>query len=376
MKNKLLFIYYQNIKAGGVAKVLSNLANELVDKGYEVDILFLMTEHEDFYPIDHRVKKHYLDSFGHWAFGICKFNKKRLRFIPKLQNINDYIYQLGVTLLMNKWLKDNHKNYDNIISCWYKLSCSLALNKSVRHKTIAWEHISHTTGGFFWSRLRSYYKNLKTVISTNIPGENYFKTINKNAITIYNTMDNEVEAQNFLSLENKNNVISVVARLDPEKNISELVEIISQTNLPDGWKVIIIGSGSMENHIRKELIEKNLSSKIELLGSKNMEEVYELLRTSKINCLTSKVEALPTILIQAMFFSNVLIAYDCNYGPSDIINEKNGYLINLGDQRSFTEKLETLTHNEQFLNSLIQSSFMESQNWRKDAIIEKWKNIL
>lgn len=376
MGKKLLFIYYQNIKAGGVAKVLSNLANELVDKGYEVDILFLMAKHGDFYPLDDRIKKHYVDSFSYWTWSVCVFNKKYLRFLPKLQAINDYIYQLGVTLLMNKWLAKNHKNHENIISCWYKLSCTLALNKSVAKKTIAWEHISHKTGGAFWNRLRQNYKNLKTVISTNIPGEKYYRTVNKNAITIYNPMDNEIEKLNYIIPESKKNIISVVARLNPEKNIGEFVDIISKTDLPESWKVIIIGSGSEENMIRQEIIDKNLSSRIELCGSKNMDEVYELLRNSKINCLTSNVEALPTILIQAMFFSNVLLAYDCNYGPSDIINERNGHLISLGHQQSFIEKLEMLIHHEQLLNNLMQSSFIESQNWKKDAIVAKWKGIL
>lgn len=376
MGEKLLFIYYQNIKAGGVAKVLAYLVNELVDEGYEIDILFLMSEHNDFYPIDSRVKKHYVDSFAHWAFAICAFNKRRLRFIPKLQAINDYIYQLGVTLLMNKWLKENHKSYDNIISCWYKLSCTLALNKNVNRKTIAWEHISYKTGNAFWNYLRRSYKNLKAIISTNIPGEKFYKTINQNSTTIYNPMDKELELQNYIPTEDKENTISVVARLDPEKNISEFINIISETQLPENWKVVIIGSGSMESEIRNQVINQNLSSKIELLGSKNMDEVYELLSKSKINCLTSNVEALPTILIQSMFFSNALVAYDCTYGPSDIINEKNGFLIPLGEKATFIDKLNYLVNNPISLDKLMKSSFEESQKWKKDAIIEKWKNVL
>ena len=85
MSPKLLFIYYQNIKAGGVAKVLSNLVNELVNEGYEIDILFLMEKHDDFYPIDPRVKKHYIDSFDYWTWRLCAFNKKTSVLFQKLQ---------------------------------------------------------------------------------------------------------------------------------------------------------------------------------------------------------------------------------------------------------------------------------------------------
>jgi len=104
--------------------------------------------------------------------------------------------------------------------------------------------------------------------------------------------------------------------------------------------------------------------------------VYELINKSKINCLTSTAEALPTILIQAMFCSNALIAYDCNYGPSDIINENNGFLIPLGDKQMFREKLEYLIMNEDVYNDLNKSSYEESQKWKKGKILEKWTEIL
>ncbi len=376
MKKRILFVYYQNIKAGGVSKVLANLANALAEDGYSVEILFLMGEHPDFYPLDDRITKHYLDSFAHWCFKICRFNKQYFRFVPKLENINNYIYLFGVSRLLNRWVDQNHAKYDTIISCWYNLSCMLAINKKVSHKTIAWEHISHKTGGALWKRLRHFYKNLKGVVGTNTPGEKYYKSLNENATTIYNLMDDDLEEQVFIPAEEKSNIISMVARLDPEKNVGEFIKIISEINLPKDWKVIIIGSGSQETRLREEASHQNLSSKIEWMGSQNMTEVYQLLKKSKINCLTSKVEALPTILIQSMFFSNALIAYDCEYGPSDIITDSNGFLIPLGDRAKFIKKLELLIQDNLLLNELLQSSFEESRKWRKAALLEKWNSML
>lgn len=82
------------------------------------------------------------------------------------------------------------------------------------------------------------------------------------------------------------------------------------------------------------------------------------------------------VLVEAMFCSNALIAYDCKYGPSDIINEKNGFLVPLHDKEGFQKKLENLMHDENLLNKLIHSSYQESQNWKKDKIIEQWKKII
>lgn len=377
MKKKILFIYYQNIKPNGISKVLSNLVDELLDQKYDIEILFLMAPHEDFYPVNPKIKKHYTDSFAHRYSKFATYINKHFKFIPKIYNIHSYLYDLGSYKVLKEWVHENHHKYETIITCWYKLSAMLALDKRLSGKTIAWEHMSFTSGGVFWNKaLRPYYKNLKNVVSTNIPGEKHYLNFNKKSLTIYNLMDNEVEKQPFIPAQEKKNIISVVARMDPEKNISEFVDIIAEAHLPEDWKVVIIGGGREEKKIRDEVFSKNLSHKIELLGNQNMDEVYKLLKSSKINCLTSTEEALPTILIQAMFFSNALIAYDCNYGPSDIINEKNGFLVPLHNKMAFIQKLEILTKNENLLNELITSSFEETQHWKKENIIQKWKKIL
>lgn len=375
MGKKLLFVYYQNIKAGGVAKVLANLANELVNEGYDIDILFLMREHEDFYTLDVRIKKHYVDSFSFWTFKLCQFNQKYLKFIPKIANINTYIYQLGVTLLMNKWLKENHKQYDNIISCWYKLSCSLALNKTVRNKTIAWEHISHVVGGSFWNRLKPYYKNLHKVICLNQDDKLFYQSVNPQTFVIGNMMDGPIEEQSFIPNDKKENLITMVARLDQEKNVIEFLEIIKESVLPTDWKVKILGDGSQMS-ILKQYIDDNSLRNVSLLGQLDSEQVRRTLSLSKINCLTSLREGFGVVLIEAMFSSNALIAYDCPSGPSEIVNPKNGFLISLRDKKAFIEKIEMLTRDEQLLNTLMKTSFEESQNWRKESIKEKWKGIL
>jgi len=77
------------------------------------------------------------------------------------------------------------------------------------------------------------------------------------------------------------------------------------------------------------------------------------------------------LLEEAKQNRNVLVSYDCNYGPSDIITEKNGFLIPLHDQKKFCEKLELLTSNSNLINDLMLSSFEESKAWKKNEILKK-----
>ena len=375
-KKKILLIYYKLFNPGGVARVMTNLANELVEQGHEVEILLLTSKTDTFYVLNKNIKIHTADMFSHWAWRVCEFNVKYLKFIPKIQNINSYISHIGVYLLLKNWLMKNHQNYDTIISCWYKISSFLGTFKNIATKTIAWEHTDYNVGGWLYNKkLRKFYKNLKGIVCINTPSVQYYKHFSKTSF-IPNIIGEPFESKNFIPSETKENVISFVGRLDKGKNVGELLEIFEQSNLPKDWILQIIGDGVERNNLEKYVKDKGLEKNVCFLGSKNIDEISKLLDKSKIFVSTSLKEGLPTVLVEAMFCSNALIAYDCNYGPSDIINENNGFLIPLGDKKMFRERLEYLIMNEDIYNGLNRSSYEESQKWKKGKILEKWKEIL
>ena len=375
-KKKILLIYYKLFNPGGVARVMTNLANELVEQGHEVEILLLTSKTDTFYVLNKNIKIHTADMFSHWAWRVCEFNVKYLKFIPKIQNINSYISHIGVYLLLKNWLMKNHQNYDTIISCWYKISSFLGTFKNIATKTIAWEHTDYNVGGWLYNKkLRKFYKNLKGIVCINTPSVQYYKHFSKTSF-IPNIIGEPFESKNFIPSETKENVISFVGRLDKGKNVGDLLEIFEQSNLPKDWILQIIGDGVERNNLEKYVKDKGLEKNVCFLGSKNIDEISKLLDKSKIFVSTSLKEGLPTVLVEAMFCSNALIAYDCNYGPSDIINENNGFLIPLGDKKMFRERLEYLIMNEDIYNGLNRSSYEESQKWKKGKILEKWKEIL
>lgn len=377
MKQKtILFVYYGLSELGGVQRVMVNLANDLVKEGYKVEILLLLNNTYSYYPLDENIKVHSIDTASHWANKISSFNIKYLKFIPKIENINAYISHIGVFLMMKKWLNENHHHYDTIVSCWYKLSKFISFYPKVRDKTYAWEHISHTVGGIFYNKLlNNRYKHLKGVITINKPGETFHKKINPNTLNIYNIMDSECENKEFISTDKKENIISMVCRLDPEKNVSEFLDIIKESNIPNDWKVHIMGGGTQENMLKQKCIEENIYN-VEFLGRGSSQQVYKLLEKSKINCLTSTAEGFGLILVEAMFHSNALIAYDCNYGPSDIVNQNNGFLIPLHNKQLFIKKLEYLTSNKEIYETFNKSSYLESKKWKKEKLLIQWKKIL
>ena len=373
---KILLVYYKLFKPGGVAKVLTNLANSLSEEGYTVEILLMMEEQEHFYPLNSNIKVHNIDTFSHWAWKICEFNNRHLRFIPKRNNINAYIYHIGVFLMLRNWMRKNHQNYDIIISAWYKLSSFLALNKKASKKTIAWEHVTYETGGLlFKDTLRRYYKNLKGIVCINSPAIEHYKQYNKTYF-IPNIIGEPFENQEKINFKDKENFISFVGRLDREKNVIALLEIFKESKIPTDWKIQIIGDGSERKNL-EQFVEKNqLQERIIFYGTKTSEEILKLLRRSKIFGFTSLKEALPTVLVEAMFCSNAIISYNCNYGPSDIVKNNSGFLIDVNNKEDFIQKLEMLTNSDEKLEKMMENASKEAQNWKQNEILKKWQEII
>ena len=373
---KILLVYYKLFKPGGVAKVLTNLANSLSEDGYTVEILLLMSKRDHFYPLNSNIKVHNIDTFSHWAWKICEFNVKYLRFVPKIRNINAYIYHIGVFLMLRSWMRKNHQNYDTIISAWYKLSSFLALNKKASKKTIAWEHVTYETGGIlFKDTLRKYYKNLKGIVCINSPAIEHYKQYNKTYF-IPNIIGEPFENQEKINFKDKENLISFVGRLDKEKNAIALLEIFKESKIHTDWKLQIIGDGSERKNL-EQFVEKNqLQDRVIFYGTKTSEEILKLLRRSKIFGFTSLKEALGIVLVEAMFCSNAIISYNCNYGPSDIVKNNSGFLIDVNNKEDFIQKLEMLTNSDEKLEKMMESASKEAQNWKQNEILKKWQEII
>ena len=373
---KILLVYYKLFKPGGVAKVLTNLANSLSEDGYTVEILLLMSKRDHFYPLNSNIKVHNIDTFSHWAWKICEFNVKHLRFIPKIKNFNAYIYHIGVFLMLRNWMRKNHQNYDTIISAWYKLSSFLALNKKASKKTIAWEHVTYETGGIlFKDTLRKYYKNLKGIVCINSPAIEHYKQYNKTYF-IPNIIGEPFENQEKINFKDKENFISFVGRLDREKNAIALLEIFKESKIHTDWKLQIIGDGSERKNL-EQFVEKNqLQDRVIFYGTKTSEEILKLLRRSKIFGFTSLKEALGIVLVEAMFCSNAIISYNCNYGPSDIVKNNSGFLIDVNNKEDFIQKLEMLTNSDEKLEKMMEKASKEAQNWKQNEILKKWQEII
>ncbi|MGV0923084.1 glycosyltransferase [Empedobacter tilapiae] len=354
-----------------------NLANELV-KTNDVTILILIKNHEVYFELDKRVKIISIDSFSHIAFskGCVFLNTKIGRKVPFRLSLKAYLYDYGSYSVLTKWINEHHQNYDIIIPCLYKLSAYLSSNKEICNKVVTWEKNSFKGVNKFWQFFpKTFYKDIKGVVTLTNEGKNYYSLFNHNVHKIYNIAGEPYES-NVIKFDLKENDITYVGRLSKEKNVDHILEIFSKSKISNTFKLNIVGDGELMDVLKEKASLLRIENRVVFHGMLNPTEVNKILCKSKIVMLSSSTEGLSNVLIEGMMTGNVLVSYDCKYGPSEIINKRNGFLVDIYDKDAMIEVLNQLFENQELMNDLCKSSFNESINWRKENIVKQWLSII
>jgi glycosyltransferase involved in cell wall biosynthesis len=167
-----------------------------------------------------------------------------------------------------------------------------------------------------------------------------------------------------------------LGRLSKEKNLTEMVELFhSFSKLNNDWVLDIYGDGDQKNNIL-ELIKKiNLGKRITMYPtSKSVEQVYS---NGSILLMTSTNEGFPMVMIEAQAHGLPIISYNCETGPSEIINNGiNGFLIDFGDRKNFVSSMLQLSQDAELFESFSKQSKLNSFKYDEKNIVEQWLNLI
>ena len=157
---------------------------------------------------------------------------------------------------------------------------------------------------------------------------------------IYNPVSAEIEAQMSQPAQKKSNEILFVGRLSPEKNVDLLMRSFKELlpKYPD-LKLRILGEGNLEPSLRTLAAELGITDKVIFGGF--VADPISYYREAKVTALPSSSEGFPNVLIESISLGTPVVAFDCETGPAEIIlQNKNGILVELGNQKEFTRALD------------------------------------
>jgi len=106
------------------------------------------------------------------------------------------------------------------------------------------------------------------------------------------------------------------------------------------FKIVIAGTGELEQQLRHEIAAHNLEQQITLLGF--VEDIRPFMQDIDIFALTSLWEGFGYVLVEAMIYAKPVVAFNVSSNPEIVSADKTGYLVERGNTAAFAEKLALL----------------------------------
>ena len=196
------------------------------------------------------------------------------------------------------------------------------------------------------------YQNANKVIAvSNALAKNLKTNFNVDAEVIHNIVD--VSNFQYVRREQKDNFAFVsVGNLIPIKGFDILIEAFAEAFKNDDTVLLkIVGEGLEKEHLQSLVTQLNIGDRVVLLGEMPREKLKDVYYESDAFVLASKSETFGVVFIEAMTTGLPVIATACG-GPSDFVNEQNGYLIPVDDKNALIDALKKMRNNACDFNSL------------------------
>ncbi|HNZ86407.1 MAG TPA: glycosyltransferase family 4 protein [bacterium] len=134
--------------------------------------------------------------------------------------------------------------------------------------------------------------------------------------------------RNLYNIDNSRKIILSVGRLEKEKNYEKLIGVFSKLK-NSNLILIIVGSGSLEQELKKLTNNLNISNRVIFAGHVSRQDIWNYYLDADLFILLSKSEGLGLVFHEAMYM-NVLVVGSKIEGIIDSIgiNEENGFYWN------------------------------------------------
>ena len=104
--------------------------------------------------------------------------------------------------------------------------------------------------------------------------------------------------------------------------------------------------------------------------------IYEKYQNSSILLLTSRFEPFGLVLPEAMSCGLPVVAFDCPYGPADIISDGvDGFLVRNRNLEEYVEKVCLLMSNEKLRRQMGAKGISSSMRYDASNIMPQWKRL-
>lgn len=139
-------------------------------------------------------------------------------------------------------------------------------------------------------------------------------------------------------------LVITAGRLAPEKGFPDLINAMKVLSKSTKARLAILGDGPLRQELESLIKEQGLSDTVRLLGFQ--ENPYKYFSKAKVFVLSSYVEGLPNVLVEAMACGVTPVSTNCPTGPEEVLKGgKYGYLVPVRDPEAMANAIQKAIEN-------------------------------
>ena len=215
-------------------------------------------------------------------------------------------------------------------------------------------------------------------VSNNIKNKVSEKYGFKNLKTVYNPI--ELPLIETLSKDNIDvtfkYIIAVGEYHTNVKQFDKLITAYTKSRLhTNEIHLIILGKGKNENYLRDIAKQEQVENLVHFLGFQ--ENPYKYMSRAEFLVLSSKYEGLPMVLIESLASGIPVVAFNCPYGPSEIVsNEENGLLVKDQDIEMLSKAMNRFIEDKELYNYCRSNSKSSVEKFSLNEVGKQWMKMM
>ncbi len=171
-------------------------------------------------------------------------------------------------------------------------------------------------------------------------------------------------------------LVGIVAALRPEKNHALLLNAIAQVRRQvPGAELLIVGDGPMRADLEQRASQLGLDEAVHFLG--NRPDIPEILAAIDVFVLTSKMEANPVSILEAMASGKPVVAPNVGSIAETVSNGETGFLTEPSDEAQVVSRIVQLLRDPTLAESIGQKGRETvTERWSLEQMVDGYQQLL